>query len=449
MKLIAFIVFSILAALVVPSICSAAEKALDVAPVANESARADLVSFLEEARNYTQHNGMDEALKAFCDPDGRFVRGDMYIFAYDFNGTLLAHPYLHGLIGRNNLDLIDQNGVHIIKNLIEVAKRGSGFAYNVYPNPGESNRTELKLLYVQKVNDGMWIGSGIYLPGGFPLFSFEDLRNLLAFVEKARGYALKNGRIKALQFFNDPDGEFVRGDMYIFAYDFLGNQLSLPFQPDLVGTNRLNVVDANGVAFARDNLDLAHNGSGQVYYIYPNPKDNTREELKLSYATRVDDGWWLASGIYSNPSAAKNLSAMKPICKEELKTFVDEARSYALVVGKEKALRDFMDLNGSWVRGEVYIFAQDFNGTALCLPYLPQEVGTFRLDVRNDRGVYINREMRDIASKGGGFFEYTWRNPISNINDPKISYVSKVDDTWWLGAGIYGAGGSLKSSEAP
>ncbi|MDD4579480.1 MAG: hypothetical protein PHF80_02260, partial [Methanothrix sp.] len=59
-----------------------------VAQVANDSARADLVSFLEDARNYTLDHGKEEALKAFSDPTGEFVKGDMYIFAYDFNGTL-------------------------------------------------------------------------------------------------------------------------------------------------------------------------------------------------------------------------------------------------------------------------------------------------------------------------------------------------------------------------
>ena len=164
-----------------------------------------------------------------------------------------------------------------------------------------------------------------------------------------------------------------------------------------------------------------------------------REELKLSYTTKVDDSWWLAAGIFSSSSSAQNLSAMKPASREELKTFVEEAYSHALVTGKDKALTEFMDLNGIWVRGDVYIFAHDFNGTALCLPYLPKEVGTNRMDIQNDQGVYINREMRAIAMNGSGYYEYRWRNPISNQSEPKVSYVSKVDDTWCLGAGIYEA----------
>jgi signal transduction histidine kinase len=85
----------------------------------------------------------------------------------------------------------------------------------------------------------------------------------------------------------------------------------------------------------------------------------------------------------------------------------------------------------------MYIFAQDFNGTELCLPYLPNEVGTNRMDIQNDQGVFINREMRDIAMNGSGFYEYRWRNPISNQSELKVSYASKVDSTWWLGSGIY------------
>lgn len=122
----------------------------------------------------------------------------------------------------------------------------------------------------------------------------------------------------------------------------------------------------------------------------------------------------------------------------ELKSFVEEATSHALVVGKEKALADFMDLEGPWVRGDVYIFAHEFNGTALALPYLPPEVGTYRLDIQDERGAYINREMRSIAlNDGSAFYEYVWRNPLTNQTEPKVSYVMKVDETWWLGAGIY------------
>jgi len=193
----------------------------------------------------------------------------MYIFVYDFNGTLLAHPYLSNLIGRNSLDLTDINGVHIINNLMAVARTGKGFAYAVYPNPVDENRTGLKLNYVLNVDNSTWIGSGKYLPGEPPLFGYRAQSRLRGFVEEAKSYAIENGRDSALNVFNDPNGTFVRDDLYIFAYDFAGNALCLPFQPDLVGTNRLDGKDANGIAFTRDNLELARSGSGQTYYLLP------------------------------------------------------------------------------------------------------------------------------------------------------------------------------------
>jgi hypothetical protein len=47
--------------------------------------------------------------------------------------------------------------------------------------------------------------------------------------------------------------------------------------------------------------------------------------------------------------------------------------------------------------------------------------------------------MRAIALNGSGYYEYDWVNPLTNKSEPKISYVMKVDDTWYLGAGIYRA----------
>ncbi len=407
-------------------------------PIANESSKEELVSFLDEAKEYVLNNGKDEALEAFGDPAGEFVRGDLYVFAYDFNGTLLAHPYLPELVGRNNLDLVDPNGVPMIRNLMAVAKRGGGLLYSVYPNPVQENVEELKLVRALKVDDDLWIGSGIYLAAQPPRFSLQDRESLREFVDEALNYSLDNGREKALEAFNDPEGEFVQDDLYIFAYDFNGTVLALPFQPEIVGLNRIELKDANEVAFIRDFLSLARTGGGESYYLYPNPAENMTEELKLSYVTKVDETWWLGAGIYGSRASAKNLSEKKPASREELESFVLEAASRALVVGKEKALNDFMDLEGPWVRGDVYIFAHDFNGTALAHPYLPSEVGTDRLDVQDERGVYVGREMRSIAlNDGGGFYEYRWTNPVTNQTEQKVSYVMKVDETWWIGAGIY------------
>jgi len=410
----------------------------NLTPVANGSTKEEMVTFLDEAKEYVLKNGRDEGLEAFGDPAGEFVRGDLYVFAYDFNGTVLAHPYSPELVGRNGLDLVDPNGVLVTRNLLEVAERGGGFLYCVYPNPAQDNAEELKLIRALKVDDDLWIGSGIYLAAEPPRFSSEEREALRAFVDEALNYSVENGRKSALEAFNDPAGEFVREDLYVFAYDFNGTVLALPFQPVIVGENRIEVEDANGVAFIQDFLSLARGGGGESYYLYPNPNENMTEELKLSRVAKVDETWWLGAGIYGTLTSAENISEKKPANREELKKFVQEAASFALAVGRERAAVEFMDTEGPWVRGDVYIFAHDFNGTALAHPYLPSEVGTNRLDVQDERGVHVGREMRTIAlNDGGGFYEYLWTNPVTGQTELKVSYVMKVDETWWIGAGMY------------
>jgi len=268
-------------------------------PSPDGSTREDLVAFIEEAVSYVQENGQDEAIRAFNDSEGKFVKRDLYVFAYDFNGMTLANPYRPDFVGRNNINLTDQNGVGIIKDLTIVADRGKGFSYYIWPNIAHENKEELKLAYVERVNDALWVGAGIYLAGPVPYFGPEDREGLIAFVKDARDFALQNGKQSALEEFNNRSGRFVKGSSYIFAYDFDGNTLALPFQPDLIGTNRLDAKDANGVSFCQDLTALARNGSGLYYLLYPDPTENMTVKLKLDYVMKVDDTWFLGSGIYA------------------------------------------------------------------------------------------------------------------------------------------------------
>ena len=259
-----------------------------------------LVSFVESAVAYAQKNGKDKALKEFSNKTGSFVRGDLYIYAYDFNGTNIAHPFKPDWIGKNKLNMTDSNGVPFIKNLINVAKRGKGFTYFIFPNPAHGNRNEFKIAYVMQVDDNWWLGSGTYLSNMSANFSQESRNNLINFVEAAVKYAKDNGKDKALKAFNDKNGTFFKEGLYVFAYDFAGNTLALPIQPDLIGKNRIDIKDPNGVDINRDMIALAQSGGGFEYYIYPDPARNMTLGLKLSYVTKVNDTWWLGAGIYSS-----------------------------------------------------------------------------------------------------------------------------------------------------
>jgi len=262
-------------------------------------ASEDLIAFVNEARDFVIEQGKDEAIEVFNDPNGEFVRGELYIIAYDFNGIRLAHPYRPEGIGENALNVTDSNGVADVSNMREVAKRGSGFAYYVWANPAHSDAEELKITYVRKVDEEMWLAAGTYLNVQTPIFSNESREDLVAFVKGAKNFALNTTKDEALKAFNDINGSYVEGNRYIFAYDFAGNCLALPIQSELLGENRINITDSNGAEYIRDMIALAQNGGAFIYYIKPDPAKNMTQGFKLSYVTKVDDTWWLGSGIYA------------------------------------------------------------------------------------------------------------------------------------------------------
>jgi signal transduction histidine kinase len=258
----------------------------------------EIMAFVDEAVTYVNNNGVEKALDEFNNPTGSFVRGDLYIFAYDFNGTCMAHPINPELVGQTGL--LDINGVDVVGRELALAKRGGGTMYIVFPNPAHDGEEELKQLYIECVNDSLYLGSGLYLSDISASFNQEERDELVAYVNEALQFVQENGKEKALEVFNDPEGNFTRDGRYIFAYDYDGQNLALPHQPELVGTNRINAQDPNGVYFIQQIIDVAKKRDGFAYYVYPDPSNNMTQALKLGYATNVDDTWFLGSGIYSS-----------------------------------------------------------------------------------------------------------------------------------------------------
>lgn len=256
------------------------------------------LAFLNEAVAYANDNGIDKALQEFNNRSGSFVRGDLYIFAYDFNGTNIAHPIRPDLIGQNGL--LDTNGVDVISRELALAKRGGGVMYLVFPNPIHEDKDELKLIYIKNINNSLYLGTGLYLSNISSYFGEEDRVELMTFVEEALRFAHKNGKAKALEVFNDPKGNFTREGRYIFAYDYDGRTLALPYQPELIGASRIDVKDPNGVEINQQATDAAKFGNGFFYYIYPDRSKNMNPALKLGYVVDVDGTWYLGSGIYAD-----------------------------------------------------------------------------------------------------------------------------------------------------
>ena len=122
----------------------------------------ELVAFVKRAASYAKTEGKAKALSEFNKKNGSFFEGQLYIYAYDFNGTTIAHPVNPEKIGVNRLREKDAAGNFFIRELRDMALNGSGFVEYYYINPTHNNVTEKKLGYVMNVDDTWWLGSGIY-----------------------------------------------------------------------------------------------------------------------------------------------------------------------------------------------------------------------------------------------------------------------------------------------
>jgi cytochrome c len=118
---------------------------------------------------------------------------------------------------------------------------------------------------------------------------------------------------------------------------------------------------------------------------------------------------------------------------------VKKATAYLKANGKEKAFAAFNDPKGQFTDRDLYIFVYDMQGINLSIGNgnAAKMAGKNMLDLRDADGKYIIKSFIEVLnSKGKGWVDYKWPNPVTKNVEPKSSYVEKVDDMI-VGAGIY------------
>lgn len=117
---------------------------------------------VEQAIAYLQTHGEEKALHEFNKPNGKFQWRDLYVFAYDLNGVMRAHPSPK-LIGLNFYNEPDSKGKLFRKEIVDLANsRGSGWIDYTYRHP-MTQQEEAKITYFQRVGN-LIICCGAYLP---------------------------------------------------------------------------------------------------------------------------------------------------------------------------------------------------------------------------------------------------------------------------------------------
>ncbi|MFC0252697.1 cache domain-containing protein [Massilia consociata] len=128
-----------------------------------------------------------------------------------------------------------------------------------------------------------------------------ELRHYVALATQSIGHLVRSGRSDpaALEEAKRILGALSFGDDgYFFVYDMHGRSLMHPRQPELVGTDMWDWVDAAGVPTIQRLIERARAGGGFHRYTWVKPSTD-RPAPKLGYVVPVADwGWMMGTGIY-------------------------------------------------------------------------------------------------------------------------------------------------------
>ncbi len=105
--------------------------------------------------------------------------------------------------------------------------------------------------------------------------------------------------------------------------------------------------------------------------------------------------------------------------------------------GREKTFSDANNPFGGYTDRDLYVVVYDMNGKNLAHGANPGNIGKDMIDGKDGAGkLFIRERVEIIKSKGGGWQDYTFLNPVSKQMEPKSMYLQKFEDLI-VGCGIY------------
>ena len=120
--------------------------------------KADTKALVEETVKYCKSVSKDECFKAIN--SSKFIRGELFIFAFDYEAVGVANGKIPKLIGKKLWNLKNPDGVYVFREQVKTAKKPDGgwFQYK-WKKPDGS--PIMKLSFIKDVDGTFYVGSGM------------------------------------------------------------------------------------------------------------------------------------------------------------------------------------------------------------------------------------------------------------------------------------------------
>jgi signal transduction histidine kinase len=121
----------------------------------------------------------------------------------------------------------------------------------------------------------------------------------------------------------------------------------------------------------------------------------------------------------------------------EAEAMVKKAVEFLKANGKDKALAEFSNPKGKFIDRDLYIFVYDLDGKCVAHGFNQKMIGKDLLEMKDPDGkFYVKERIEIVKSKGSGWQDYKFTNPLSKKLEQKTAFVQKVEDVI-IGCGAY------------
>jgi signal transduction histidine kinase len=121
----------------------------------------------------------------------------------------------------------------------------------------------------------------------------------------------------------------------------------------------------------------------------------------------------------------------------EAEALVKKAVQLIKAEGKEKAFAEISNPKGKFVDRDLYIFVYDMDGKCVAHGFNQKMIGKELIEIKDSDGkLYVKERVEIAKTKGKGWQDYKFTDPITKKIEPKSAYVERLENLI-VGCGVY------------